>query len=129
MLRCQQSLEEGETKELFNLLAAESLAEEFVKTADSLCTFPYAHKAYIPIRPLIHEYRKVSVKNHLIFFRAEKETRVVTITRVIYAARYDGKLLKQHLSLALQEKTRTQKDAAGYLFWMFAISKPDVHLP
>ena len=69
-------------------------AEDFVETADSLATFPYAHEAYIPIRPLKHEYRKVSVKNYLMFFWVEEETKVVTIARVIYAARDYGKLLK-----------------------------------
>jgi len=82
------------SQELFNPIAAEILAEDFVKAADSLSTFPYAHDAYIPIRPLKHEYRKVSVKNYLMFFWAEEETKVVTIARVIYAARDYGKLLK-----------------------------------
>ena len=82
------------SQELFNPIAAENLAEDFVKTADSLATFPYAHEAYIPIRPLKHEYRKVSVKNYLMFFWVEEETKVVTIARVIYTARDYGKLLK-----------------------------------
>ena len=82
------------SKELCNPIAAENLAEDFVKTADSLSVFPYAHEAYIPIRPLKHEYRKVSVKNYLMFFWVEEENKVVTIARVIYAARDYGKLLK-----------------------------------
>ena len=82
------------SQELFNPIAAENLAEDFVKTADSLVTFPYAHEAYIPIRPLKHEYRKASVKNYLMFFWVEEEKKTVTIARVIYAARDYGKLLK-----------------------------------
>ena len=82
------------SQELFNPVAAENLAEDFVKTADSLAAFPYAHEAYIPIRPLKHEYRKVSVKNYLMFFRVEEEKKTVTVARVIYAARDYGKLLK-----------------------------------
>ena len=82
------------SQELFNPVAAENLAEDFVKTADSLAAFPYAHEAYIPIRPLKHEYRKVSVKNYLMFFWVDEKTKVVTISRVIYAARDYGKLLK-----------------------------------
>lgn len=82
------------SQELLNPMAADSLAEEFIEAADSLSTFPYAHPAYNPIRPLKHEYRKVSVKNYLMFFWVEGETKVVTIARVIYAARDYGKLLK-----------------------------------
>jgi len=36
------------SQELFNPIAAENLAEDFVKTADSLAMFPFAHEAYIP---------------------------------------------------------------------------------
>ena len=82
------------SQELFNPIAADNLAEEFIKTADSLSTFPYAHEAYIPIRPLKHEYRKVSVKNYIMFFWVDEEKKIVTIARVIYAARDYGKLLK-----------------------------------
>ena len=82
------------SQELLNPIAAEDLAEDFVKTADSLSAFPYAHEAYIPIRPLKHEYRKVSVKNYLMFFWVEEEKKIVTVARVIYAARDYGKLLK-----------------------------------
>ena len=72
----------------------ENLAEDFVKTADSLSTFPYAHEAYIPNRPLKHEYRKVSVKNYLMFFWIEEETKAVIVAQMIRDARDYGKLLK-----------------------------------
>ena len=77
-----------------NPMAADSLVEEFIEAAASLSTFPYAHPAYNPIRPLLHKYRKVSIKNYLMFFWGEEEARVVAIARVIYAARDYGKLLK-----------------------------------
>ena len=82
------------SQELFNPIAAEVLAEDFVKAADSLSAFPYAHEAYFPIRPLKHEYCKVSVKNYLMFFWVEEEKKTITVARVIYAAHNYGKLLK-----------------------------------
>ncbi len=82
------------SQELFNPIATENLAEDFVKTADSLAMFPFAHEAYIPSWPLKHEYRKVSVKNYFMLFWVEEKTKVVTIACVIYAAQDYGKLLK-----------------------------------
>ena len=82
------------SQELLNPIAADSLAEKFIKAADSLSTFPYAHPAYNPVRPLKHEYRWISIKNYLIFFWVEERTKVVTVARAIYAARDYGKLLK-----------------------------------
>lgn len=82
------------SREMCNPMAAENLAADFVKTADSLSLFPYTHEAYIPIRPLKHEYRKVLVKNYLMFFWVEEEKKTVIVARVIYSARDYGKHLK-----------------------------------
>ena len=35
------------SQELSNPIAAENLAQDFVKTADSLSAFPYAHEAFL----------------------------------------------------------------------------------
>ena len=82
------------SEELSSPAAAGALAEEFVRTADSLSVFLYAHPAYTPLRPLKHEYRKVLVKNYLMFFRIGEETKTVTVARVVYAARDYGNLLR-----------------------------------
>lgn len=75
-------------------LAAERLAAELVHTAESLLPFPYAAPAYRPIRPLEHEYRKIPVRNFLIFYWIDEEKKLVTVARVVYAKRDYGQLLK-----------------------------------
>ncbi len=76
---------------LDNKQAAARLADEIIKTTDTLADFPYAYPAYIPIRPTENEYRKISVQNYLIFYSVNEKTKTVTIARVVYAKRnYDN---------------------------------------
>ena len=51
------------SRELNNPVAADRLAVELVEAGESIPAFPYANPAYIPIRPLKHEYRKLLVEN------------------------------------------------------------------
>jgi addiction module RelE/StbE family toxin len=81
------------TRNLANPEAAEKLSVELIEAADSLSAFPYANPAYIPIKPVLHEYRKFLVQNYLIFYRVDEKTKTVTVTRVIYARRDHEKLL------------------------------------
>lgn len=80
--------------ELKNPDAAERLAVELVNAAESVLTFPYATPVYQPLRPLKHEYRKIPVKNYLIFYWVEEEKKLVTVARVVYAGRNYGRLLE-----------------------------------
>ena len=80
-------------RELANPDAAEKLSVELIEAADRLSAFPYANPAYIPMRSLMHEYRKLLVQNHLLFYRVDEKTKTVTVTRVIYARRDHEKLL------------------------------------
>ena len=73
-------------KNLKNPSAANHLAEALVEAADSILKFPYASPAYIPIKPLKHEDRKL-VQNYLIFYWVDEQRKCVTIARVIYAKR------------------------------------------
>lgn len=73
--------------ELKNKQAAENLAEEFISAAESLRQFPYSHQVYSPLKPLETEYRKVIVKNYLMFYTVDEKEKTVTIMRVIYARR------------------------------------------
>ena len=79
---------------LFNPVAASNLAEEFTSKINSLTEHPYINPAYIPIRPLKHEYRKMQVKNYLIFYWISEETNVVTVARVIYSKRNYNAILQ-----------------------------------
>ena len=80
------------SRELNNPIAANQLAVELVEAGDSLSKFPYANPAYVPIRPLKHEYRKLLVQNYLMFYWVNEMEKVVTIARVMYAKR-DYRLL------------------------------------
>ena len=82
------------SSELKNPDAAERLAVELVHAAENVCTFPYATPSYHPIRPLKHEYRKIPVKNYLMFYWVDEARKLVTIARVIYAKRDYGQLLE-----------------------------------
>ena len=72
---------------LKNEKAAYRLAEELVEAAERLGIFPYANPVYQPLRPLSYEYRRVSVKNYLLFYTADEPGKTVTIHRIIYAKR------------------------------------------
>lgn len=78
---------------LCNPIAAEKLAVELVEAPDGIPSFPYANSAYIPIRPLKHEYRKLIIHNYIMFYWVDEEEKVVTVARVIYARRDYEKLL------------------------------------
>lgn len=82
------------SRELNNPTAADSLAVELIEAGDHIPEFPYANPAYIPIRPLKHEYRKVLVRNYLMFYWIDEEKKVITVARVIYARRDYEALLK-----------------------------------
>ena len=78
---------------LHNPTAAERLAEELIEAGDSILTFPYANPVHMPIRPLKHEYRKLRVRNYLVFYWVDEERKLVTDARMIYARRnYEGLL-------------------------------------
>ena len=80
-------------RELGNVSAAERLALELTSAADNLSKFPYASPVHIPIRPLEYEYRKVSVRNYLLFYRVDEARKLVTVARVVYAGRDYERLL------------------------------------
>lgn len=48
---------------------------------------PYHCPAYIPLRPLTHEYRKAIVKHFLMFYWVDEEKKLVSVARVIYSKR------------------------------------------
>lgn len=82
------------SRELNNLAAADRLATELIEAGNSIPTFPYAYPAYIPIRPLKHEYRKLLVQNYFMFYWVDEDKKLVTVARVIYAKRDYERLLE-----------------------------------
>ena len=82
------------SKTLSNPAAADRLAVELVEVGDRIQAFPYANPAYMPLRPLKHEYRKLSVHNYLIFYWVDEDKKLVTVARVIYAKREYKQMLE-----------------------------------
>lgn len=82
------------SRELNNPIAADQLAVELIEAGDSIPALPYANPAYIPIRPLKHEYRKLLVRNYIMFYWLDEEKKMVTVSRVVYAKRDYKKLLE-----------------------------------
>ena len=80
--------------ELKNPIAANNTADELAEAAESIPSFPYANPAYIPIRPLKHEYRKLIVKNYIMLYRVDEARKLVTVSRVVYARRDYDKVLE-----------------------------------
>ena len=80
--------------ELSNPTAAENLIEEMLESADRLAIFPYSNAVYVPLRPLNHEYRRLAVKNYILFYWVDEDKKTVTIARVIYSHRNYNRLLK-----------------------------------
>ena len=81
------------SNELKNPIAADKIANEFVNSAEALIDFPYSNPVYHPIRPLNKEYRKLLVKNFIIFYYVDETEKIITIARVVYAKRDYGKIL------------------------------------
>lgn len=82
------------SRELNDPTAAENVAVELIEAGESVLSFPYANPTYIPIRPLKHEYRKLCVRNYLMFCWVDEEKKLVTVARVIYARRDCEAILK-----------------------------------
>ena len=81
------------SSKLNNAGAAERMVTDIVEKCESLRDMPYLNPVYVPIKPLNHEYRKVRVKNYLIFYWINEAEKKVVIARVIYSKRnYDEQL-------------------------------------
>lgn len=82
------------SQELQNPTAADQLAMELIEAGDSIPKFPYVNPAFIPIRPLKHEYRKLLVQNYFMFYWVDEVKKLVTVARVVYARRDYERLLE-----------------------------------
>lgn len=82
------------SRELKNPTAAERLAGELIEAGEGIRPFPYACPAFLPIRPLRHEYRKLPIRRYLMLYWVDEEKKRITVARVVYAGRDYGKLLE-----------------------------------
>lgn len=81
------------SRELGNPMAARQLARELIEAGNQILNFPYANSVYVPIRPLKREYRRIRVRNYIMFYWVDEEKKLVTIARVIYGRRDYEQLL------------------------------------
>lgn len=65
--------------------AAMDLMDAFDHSISLLQEFPYAHRVYRPIKPLVEEYRLLPVKNYDVFYLVREPENLVEIHRVLYA--------------------------------------------
>lgn len=72
---------------LGNPIAAYNTVEQIVEAAERLETFPYSNPVYTLIRPLKKEYRKILIKNYMLFYTVDETEKLVTVSRIIYAKR------------------------------------------
>ena len=84
---------------LNNPEASDRLSESIVSTIDKLAEMPYRYPIYyplaaFPVKPLKLEYRKLVVKNYLVFYWLNEEKHLVTIARVIYGGRNIDNILE-----------------------------------
>lgn len=72
---------------LDNKNSVNRFAERISKAIDLLSEFPYSNSVYSPIRPLKTEYRKMLVKNYILFYTVKENQKLVTVYRFIYSGR------------------------------------------
>ena len=78
------------SQELCNPSAAEKLANDLIQAAGRLVDFPFINAVHQTNKPLRKEYRKLIVKNYIIFYWIDEDEKRVTVARVIYGRRnYD----------------------------------------
>ena len=58
-----------------------------------LTEFPYINPVYHSIRSLKKEYRRLIVKNYIMFYYVDESRKLITVARVIYAHRNYNALL------------------------------------
>jgi len=79
--------------ELHNPNAAEALADKMIEATEQLCEYPYINSVHQTVKPLKYEYRKLLVKNYIIFYWVDEKDKLITVARVIYARRdYEKRL-------------------------------------
>jgi len=81
------------SKKLCNPSAAEKLANEMIDAAEGLVAFPYSKAVYVTPKPLKREYRRLVVKNYVMFYWVNEIEKSIVVVRVLYARRDFDNLL------------------------------------
>ncbi len=79
---------------LCNPTAAKSFIYDVIAIKKRLADFPYAYPICQNLTNLKMSYRKIPVRNYLIFYWVDEPNQTVSIARIIYARRNYKTLLK-----------------------------------
>lgn len=79
---------------LKNISAAKKLVNAFIENTNTILNFPYGSPVYNPIGILNNEYRKIKVKNFLMFYTINEKEKTITIVRVLYQNMDISKILE-----------------------------------
>lgn len=79
---------------LNNKTAARNLLNKLFEDINKISIFPYGNPEYKPIKKLKYKYRKVKVKNFLVFYTVAESEKKIIIVRVLYKKMNIQKILK-----------------------------------
>lgn len=71
--------------ELANPAAADRLTEEMISAITGLSDMPYKCPVFFTHIPLRYEYRKLIVRNYIVFYLIDEDSKTVKVTRVLFA--------------------------------------------
>ena len=69
---------------LKNPTSAIKLVNDFIKEINNIVIFPYGNNEYLTYKKLKNKYRKAKVRNYLIFYIVNEQTKTIIIARVLY---------------------------------------------
>ena len=81
------------TDDLQNPRAASGFLDDVLKSYDNVATNPFMYSLCVDERLRRKGYRKIPIKNYLIFYRVNRTGKIVWIVRVLYSARDYSNLL------------------------------------
>lgn len=58
-----------------------------VDAIENLSLFPYRNSVYLPVKELKFEYRKLLVKNFIVFYFVDEQSQTIVISRVLFHKR------------------------------------------
>jgi len=80
--------------DLQNPSAARNLLAKMLDAANRLINFPYINPAYQPLSPSEFEYRKLIMRNYIMFYRVDEGEKKIIIARVVYGRRDYEEMLR-----------------------------------
>ena len=70
---------------LKNKTAAINLSNNFIKAVNNIVEFPYGSPEYKIFTKLKYVYRKIKIKNFLMFYTINEENKTIIVVRILYS--------------------------------------------